>query len=289
MAETLQMDDWLTLENEYVELTLAPQFGARVTSLIDKRTGRDWLVQGDLVGRQDNEAPFLGPQAYGWDECYPTVGRCMSIAWRRTLRDHGDLWGRSWQCARTPDGISATYTDDQIRFTRTLALEGTSIVAAYKATNANETLMPTLWSQHCLLACLPGERLTLEGITDIRADGQPIDLTNVDGTDFTTVHDLDSRLALKAYGSLTDQARISIAGDKGGIAFSWNAEDAAYVGLWLDYGGWPEDAPVHQVAIEPTTSPTDDLAGALAGEHAIWLKPVQSRSWTSTITLLASQ
>lgn len=286
MPTAMLMDDLMVLENAHVALTLAPHFGARVTSLIDKRTGRNWLVPGDLVGGAGNEAAFLGKQARGWDECYPTVGRCASIAWRRTLRDHGDLWGRPWTCTKTPDGVVATYQDEQTRFTRTLSLEGHSVVASYKVTNARDTLLPTLWSQHCLLACEPGERLTLDGISHLRADGQAIDLANADGTDFTKVHDKASGLALKAYGAVDGDARVSIIGKTGGISFSWNEDDAAFLGLWLDYGGWPEEGPVHQVAIEPTTSPTDDLASALAGEHAIWLKPAQSRRWQTTMTLL---
>lgn len=283
------MEDLMVLENEHVALTLAPHFGARITSLIDKCTGRNWLVPGDLVGGTCNEAAFGGHEARGWDECYPTVGRCASIAWGRTLRDHGDLWGRPWVCTLTRDAITATYTDEQTRFTRTLTLEGPSVVASYKVTNARDALLPMLWSQHCLLACEPGERLQLEGVSGLQADGQAIDLTNKDGTDFTNVHGMASGLALKAYGAVDSHARISIAGENGGIAFSWDARDAAFVGLWLDYGGWPEGAPVHQLAIEPTTSPTDDLASALAGEHAIWLKPAQSRRWQTAITLLPSQ
>lgn len=280
------IDNPVMLENEHVALTLAPHFGARVTSLVDKATDRNWLVTGDLVGEAGNEAVFGGQEARGWDECFPTVGRCASIAWRRTLRDHGDLWGRPWHCTQTLDAVTATYTDEQTRFSRTLTLEGRSVVASYKLTNARDTLLPSLYSQHCLLACLPGERLTLEGISDLRSGGSAIDLTNVKGTNFTKVYDRASGLALKAYGVVDDHARVSISGEKGGIAFSWDKEDAAFLGLWLDYGGWPEDAPVHQVAIEPTTSPTDDLAGALAGEHAIWLKPAQSRRWQTAITLL---
>lgn len=283
------MEDLLLLENEHIALTLAPHFGARVTSLMDKSTGRNWLVPGDLVGQPGNEAAFLSAQACGWDECYPTVGRCASIAWGRTLRDHGDLWARPWTCTQTQDVIKATYRDDQTKFTRTLSLEGASVVASYKVTNARDTLLPTLWSQHCLLACEPGEKLTFEGISAMVAGGQAIDIANVGGTDFTKVHNKASGLALKAYGVVDDHARVCVTGENGGIAFSWSAEDAAYLGLWLDYGGWPEDGPVHQVAIEPTTSPSDDLSGALAGDHAIWLKPAQSRTWQVKTTLLPSQ
>ncbi len=286
MGQAAALDDLLTLENKAVALSLAPAFGARVTSLIDKRTGRDWLAQGALVGRTDNDAPFMGEEARGWDECYPTVGPCPSSHWGRRLRDHGDLWARRWDATQSASSITATYNDDQTRFRRTLTLEGASVGVAYEVTNTWKTALPTLWSQHCLLACEPGERLELEGISNIISDCQPIDLSNVNGMDYTTLHDIRAGVALKAYGCVQDQAQVGIIGENGGIAFSWSAADAAHLGLWFDYGGWPDkEAPVHQVAIEPTTSPTDDLEGALAGGHAIWLKPGQSRTWNTTITL----
>lgn len=287
MGSENTIGDLLTLENADVALAMAPHFGARIVSLTDKRTGRNWLVFGEHDGAQNNEAPFLGPQARGWDECYPTVGRCESSHWGRTLRDHGDLWGRPWRCAQSTNALSATYLDGETAFTRNLELNGDRLMVFYEVENVSAKELPGLWSQHCLLACSPGETLTVEGVTDLTSGGQSIDLRDIDGVDFAQVHDIEKGVALKAYGKVQDQARIRIVGDNGSIAFSWSANDAPYAGLWLDYGGWPPDAPVHQIAIEPTTSPTDDLAGALADDHAIWLKPGEGRHWQIQITLTA--
>jgi hypothetical protein len=58
------------------------------------------------------------------------------------------------------------------------------------------------------------------------------------------------------------------------------------MGLWLDYGGWPEEKPLHQVAIEPTSAAADDLAGALALGQARWLAPRETHEWSVRLTLL---
>lgn len=277
--------DVLRLESATVALAMAPHFGARIITLTDKRTGRNWLVPGALDGARDDDASYLAPQARGWDECYPTVGRCEAPHWGRTLRDHGDLWGRPWRCSQSNNTLSATYCGGEIEFTRHLELNDDNLVGTYEIKNTSNNELPGLWSQHCLLACRPGETLALDGIVALTRGGQNVDLDDVDGVDFTRVHDIEKGVALKAYGAVESRARIRIAGEGGGIEFSWSASDAPYLGLWLDYGGWPADAPVHQIAVEPTTSPTDDLAGALAGGHALWLTPGEHRHWQTTITL----
>jgi hypothetical protein len=48
------------------------------------------------------------------------------------------------------------------------------------------------------------------------------------------------------------------------------------MGVWLDAGGWPSEAPIHQVALEPTSSPDDQVADALA-ERRAWTLPARGR------------
>ena len=66
------------LESEFVRLVAVPEVGARVISLVDRRTGREWLVQGmlpadDVAGGASarawaaEDAVFGGAEAFGWD------------------------------------------------------------------------------------------------------------------------------------------------------------------------------------------------------------------------------
>ncbi len=66
----------------------------RVTSLLDRASGREWMTAGGQSPQTGDDAVYLGDEAVAWDECFPTVGRCNVSAtpWRRTLRDHGELW-----------------------------------------------------------------------------------------------------------------------------------------------------------------------------------------------------
>ena len=74
----------LELGNDRLGLTVCPALGGRVLSLVDRWTGREWLVQGEPpdMGQDGSaaawtrrDALFSGAVAFGWDECLPTVAR----------------------------------------------------------------------------------------------------------------------------------------------------------------------------------------------------------------------
>ena len=275
----------ITLGNDHITLTLAPEFGARVTALTDRASGRQWLVPGDCTGG----ATYLGDQARGWDECFPTVAPCDHPAWGGPLRDHGELWGRSWRISGDSARCTATYDDRRFAFSRSLHLTGATVVADYKVTNRGDCVLPYLWSQHALLATTPADRIVLHGVSAIRAQGQPVDWPNHRARDLSAVGTADDGFALKLYGEAQNASRAEVSGRDAGIRFDWSGHDVPAFGLWLDYGGWPAGKPVHQVALEPTTAAADDLAQAEVMGRARQLAPGQSHVWSVRITLTNSR
>ena len=222
----------MIVQSEAIRAEVEPAFGARVTSLVDRRTGRDWLVSGPPVAGDT----YGGAQAVGWDECFPTVAPCEHLDWG-AVRDHGELWGRPWAA----DGDVLSCGTPRFRFSRRLTAEGDRLHADY----AVECDDPWMWSQHALLALRAGERFAFEGANP-GAVG-PVER--------------DTGLAEKTYAPAEGRVRAAA----GGIAFGWDAADVPVLGLWRSYGGWPPGGPpAHQVAIEPTTHAADDLASAEA-------------------------
>jgi hypothetical protein len=287
----------LHISNERIALSIAPEFGARLTTLIDRGTDRNWLVDGALVGERSDEAVFGGDQARGWDECFPTVAPCADRTHGRQLRDHGDLWGRPWTCSVSGDAVQACYEGAGYRFVRDLKLTGDTMELVYQVTNCGSQPIPYLWSQHCLLATGLGDRIDLEGIGPMtvsvgRSVGAPLTTGQFEWPDLLPgtsnlrpVLDATANFFMKAYAPVCGQTKASVTGSDGSINFSWANADIPFLGLWLDYGGWPEECPVHQIAIEPTTAAADDLAGALRNNQAQWLDRRETRRWTVEITL----
>jgi galactose mutarotase-like enzyme len=296
------------LQDEILALAVVPAVGGRVVSLLDRRTGREWLTQGDppdatSLGRWSTEdATFGGRESFGWDECLPTVTRCADPLDPAAppLRDHGDLWGRS--CVVTADARGLTTRWESHRWPMTLerrlSIAGDGVVrAGYTLRSQAQRSLPVLWSAHPALRLEPGTRIELRGITSTRVVGVlgwPFDPGEsvpwpepVAGFDASLVRPIEQRAAAKLYAATT-LARV-VASDGAALTFEADGGLVRTIGVWLDAGGWPADRPIHQVALEPTGSPDDHVADASANGRAWTLPPGGTLRWSMRLRLDAGQ
>ncbi len=276
----------LRIGNDRIALSMSPDFGARVLALTDRVTGRQWLVTGPQSTQTGEDAAYGAAEAVGWDECFPTVLACDHGGWEGRLRDHGALWGREWVVDHVDrDRVEARFQTPRFSFSRCLTLDGAAIIADYRVINLGDGPLPYLWSQHCLLATRAGDRIVLAGHERPRCGDEHFVWPNHHGRDLGIVGPPDQGFAIKVYSETPHHASAAILGPDGGITLEWS--DMPACGLWLCYGGWPEDTPVHQVALEPTTAAADHLADADAMGHARALGQGQTHSWSVRMTLTA--
>jgi galactose mutarotase-like enzyme len=285
----------ILLENEVLRVVACPALGGRILSLVDRRSGREWLVQGEPPARPEawarEDALFGGREAFGWDECLPTVGPCPDPLDPAAppLRDHGEQWGRP--ADMTADGnVLVTHWPSArwgYTFRRRLRLDGDRLVASYLLANAAAVPMPFLWSMHPLLRLEPGARVWLRWVETATVGGHLGSPRAPDPhRDAWEVADISAGSALKVYARLRSPATAEARQpDRSTLRFRWDQAVAPVVGLWLDFGGWPSGEPVHQVAIEPTTSEDDDLASAVAAGRAPMLPPGETLRWSVRLTL----
>lgn len=314
----------LELDDGRVRVVVCPGLGARVLSLVDQWTGREWLVGGEPPDAGPDgvaaawaapDAAYSGDVAFGWDECLPTIARCPDPADPdgAPLRDHGDQWGRPADVAADGAVLAATWRGpgDRYRFTRRIRLDGPRVVAEYELENRADAELPVLWAMHPLLALEPGGCLEVEGLSSVRvadATGLPIapipgraDWPETPGTDGRMVRldaarEPNAGTALKAYGgwelyggwdNVSGEGLPGVAAavqpDGSRLELTWYAPIAPNLGLWLDDGGWPEppDGPRTQHALEPTTSPDEELTAAIAAGRALVLAPAERVAWSA--------
>jgi hypothetical protein len=272
------------------------------------------------------DAIFSGERAFGWDECLPTVAPCpdpLDLT-GRPLRDHGDGWGRpvdvEWPAAITgagatpgpasgtpagPESLRLTWqVAGRYRFERLVRLDGPTVRTDYRLTALGRDF-PFLWSMHPLLALEPGATLVIAGLqrvtvtaatgVDLVASGQaagwPVaELRSGGSVDLSRIPDAEAGVALKAYAT-TDAIQgpvIAVQPDGAGLAFDWDRRVAPVLGIWIDAGGWPAGEGRQQVALEPTTAPFDDLAGAFAADRATWARAGRDVRWWTTIRLVSA-
>jgi galactose mutarotase-like enzyme len=252
--------DAYVLSNHELEIAVVPELGARIISLKNLRTGREWMYHppGDLkLFRNRAGDDFSLSPLVGLDECLPTIAPCV---WRgRNLPDHGEAWSAEWQVDANAWQEGALKTSVRLEispfdFTRTIELDEAGVRLSYELSNRSSASEHFLWALHPLLSLQPGDRLVLPASTRALLNGNGW----VDAVDSALPKNNCSKLVA---GPLTD-ACGGIHNAKTGeqLDFEWNAAENNALGLWLTRGGWHGH---HHFAIEPTNAGADTLSAAV--------------------------
>lgn len=109
----------IAIESNAVRVEIDPAFGARVLSLIDRRSGRDWIAKGPQSTQIGEEAMLLANEAVGWDECFPTVAPwdATGTPWAATCATMVTSGGRPWTVdAQSSDSLTTSRSDGAFRF-----------------------------------------------------------------------------------------------------------------------------------------------------------------------------
>jgi galactose mutarotase-like enzyme len=250
------------LRNGHVELAVAPALGAKVVSLRNLRTGREWLshpASGLKLFRNEPGDKFHHSTLVGWDECLPTIAACT---WQdRSLPDHGEAWSRAWDLdahawERQVIKTSVRLPVCGLHFARTLELAGHTLHAQYALENPATQPQEFLWAAHPLLALHEGDRLELTDETGQMLDGH------------SCLESLELQPGSPGYVKLhagpLRQGRAGVFNARTGdrLTFEWDTAHCDTLGLWLTRGGWHGH---HHLALEPAIGAPDSLAVA-AGE-----------------------
>jgi len=244
------------LGNDRVEVSVVPELGARIISLKNLHTGREWLwhpAGGLKLFRNQPEDDFSSSPLAGIDECLPTIAPCV---WReRRLADHGEAWSLSWSVEpevweRGALKASVRLTVSPFNFERVLELKENEICLTYGLHNRNATEEPFLWAMHPLLKLCPGDQMVLPPSTRALLNGE------------RWIQDLDSTMpeagCSKLFAQPLSEGTAGICNQETGdrLSFEWSPAENNTLGLWLNRGGWHGH---DHFAIEPTNGAADRL------------------------------
>ncbi len=252
------------LRNEAVELVVVPELGAKIVSLKNLRTRREWLWHPKenlkLFKNQATDDFSASPLA-GMDECLPTILPC---SWQgRPLPDHGEVWSQPWEVDERAWQAGALTTSIRLKtspfeFQRTIELCGNEARFSYKLSNLNCTEEHFVWAIHPLLRLAKGDTLDLPESTRARLNGAA-------WLDAITMA-IPKKNCAKVFASPIREGwaaiKNEITGDR--LEFGWEPSENKALGLWLTRGGWHGH---HHFAIEPTNANDDSLAIATANRQ----------------------
>ena len=297
MTEFLRTDRTIRLWNDELAVSVAPAEGGRVTELLDRRRGVSWLIPAthrSRPARRRNDSWQEHPRG-GWDECLPSI--VPATIGDRECNDHGDLWSGCWETTQTTDGIvmQVQAPDGGYVLTRTMRLHESALHCSYALTASPDRDLSYLWSMHPLMpvdvdlrATLPtGTPLTVEycsepavRVGDTLHWGQ--EPSGLPGWSLGETPPL--ALAAKLFTDMPAEGTVSVT--RGTSRLTFHCAQTPALGLWLNYGAWPQDGPYDShVAIEPTTSATDDLAVAVVRGDAITLDSGCTKTWKVSVSV----
>lgn len=292
------------LGNDLCSVSVAVSEGGRVSAFRSLRTGLEFLTQAHhhrspvVPGLA---TPFQTGPCAGIEECLPTVGPSGPGTIGGAAPDHGDFWQIPWRVVQAEGSsrllLEASGFSRPFLFRKDLSLNGTTLRIVYTLQNLGQERLPFLYACHPLVAVDRGDRITLPSEVNmlhlyysrnnrlghrgdtanwpISATGEALDRAG-GAEDGTAEMFYTAKLSRESCCAIQRQ----VTGESLEVLFS--PEALPYLGLWLCYGGWPDDAEGPRqfaVAFEPTTSPCNTLAEAVASGTAAWVAPRATASW----------
>jgi galactose mutarotase-like enzyme len=306
--------DSIVLNNSSLRLTVVPELGGKIVSLIRNESGYEYLRQPDdpewAYRRRNYGDKFEDYEPSGFDECLPTVANCLypeEPFSASRLPDHGDIWCLSAgpEVVGQQIRLTSSIRSLPLRFTKTIQLQGNMIRLEYEVTNLRQSGVKFLWSTHPLLRVepgaeivlpreveeleigwsrdnrlgKPGDRCTWPGATE--CSGRMVELNRVGSPNADTAEKLFTPGLSEGFcGMFLPQQNES-------IAFRFDPRLVPYVGIWICQGGWPMTSPGKHftVALEPCSGRPDSLEEAIRRNECVTLAGNGTARWWMEIEL----
>jgi galactose mutarotase-like enzyme len=280
------------LRSAEVEVRIIPELGAKISSLKDRHSGRQWLWSppGARLFRNTLADAFASSTLIGADECFPSIAGCT---WRdRKLPDHGEAWSLPWTVTTTNDSVTTRLKCVAAPFVleRTARLAAHILRLDYTLTNVGTQPEEFLWALHPLMAIQPGDRIELP-TSQITVE---VALNCVLGERGAKLHwprpqpgmdlgtmDFGERVpaALKAFARDLKECRADLVNERtrARLTMRFAGDGVDTLGIWINRGGWHG---YDHVALEPTNAAADalDVAASVSG-HCGKISPGQKLEW----------
>ena len=296
----------VSLENEFIKVVFLPQIGGKMIKFINKKTETNFLLDPQNNGKGYKKAfhgaPFQNYDVSGFDECFPTVEACTiqsKLGSNISFPDHGQLWSKPWHykitddetLIRTAKGINWDYS-----FSKKVHLEENRFVIDYLVENNEAEPLPYIWAAHPLLNIEEGDeiyltdeiqKLILYWASDpaIGKKGDVIEWPLMDSVnDYSKIPSKNFGKAIKCFSQKLKEpvwATLHKTKNRESFLISFDSNLISFLGLWICYGGWPENSSNKHftIAIEPTNACCDSLAMAIDNNACGILQPHQKNEW----------
>lgn len=270
----------IILESDRLRVTLVPELGGKIASLVNLRTGFECLYQlpSSHLRRASYAAPFSEGECAGFDDMFPSIDPCYCdvAPWAGTsIPDHGELWSVPWQASAAGNEVVLTAHGVRFpyRFTKHVSLERPdTVLIRYRVDNLSNFDFPALWAAHPLFNITESTRIIVPTganriINTVPAEALggfgeqydwPLARTRCGNEwDLSRIRPNLGRHCFKFYFTEPLSEGFAILHDPASretVGLSWPADKVPYLGFWISEGAY---AGQYDAAPEPCTAPLD--------------------------------
>ncbi len=295
----------LALETPALRVITVPAKGAKIVSIFDRISGREWLLppKNGQFRPPVYGAPFIEQDMSGWDEMFPTIDRCVypvaGAYFDADLPDHGEVWALAWQVdeSRSTTTIHLSVWGHTLPYVLSRAIhfvDERTLRLSYEVVNAGSEPLSALWAAHPQFAADEATRIVLPAevtqVISVQATGElPLIGQRLDWAAATTPTGVRLQLdrvrpaSAQAHRKLylppdqpTAWASLQQGADGAWLRLSWDTRAIPYLGIWVDEGNYN---PAPTAALEPSTGYYDSLARAWQNQRVMSLLPGVPRQW----------
>ena len=301
----------LVLENDRVSLRVLPELGGKISSLVSRRTDREWLWTNPVLERRSGlygESYIEFHDTGGIDECLPNVDACklpeQAGPWQGiALPDHGELFHQCWQVLESStESISLQARGVRLPYTlrRVIELTHKGALLRYRLDNLSPHALPFTWCIHPIFDVEPDMQIGLATGTPVRvaatgghspfqSGDQFVWPVLADGTDLSKIPDSTQPgyFAKLFAGPISQDGFVSLSHWAETLRFRFDGDVIPSVAMWWNFGGWhgAGDENYYNLALEPAIGDADSLAEALTRGGACWVEPGEQAHWQLEIEL----
>lgn len=279
MSTTFKGEKAILLSSDLYELTLLPERGAKIASIIYKPQQLEILSQISEPYYNPSADPSVGftsQDSSGFDDMFPSI-LADKYEWETseitTINDHGNVWYKQWSYNSISSKeclCSVEIPEFFCLLEKSIRITGNGIQVAYALTNKSHSPFKGLWAAHILFAMREGMYLKVDSsqveIINVMKNSQLGEdsfgirhtfSTNSDAWKNLSYFDPNSHSCAKYYfANPTDLSRCSLVDEQNNLVIhvDYDPKVTPYLGIWKNERGWENQM---NVGIEPATSGMD--------------------------------
>lgn len=298
------MSQPVRIENDAMAVEVWPQYGGKVSSVVDKADRFELLFSypAELPERNPYDRPYAESWYAGWDECFPAVGKSPYVGHPYDgiqVPDHGEVYGLPTTAAPTRNGIVTTWHGLRFgyRLARKLYLDGPALVAEYTLQNLAPFPFRFVWAAHALMSMQSPVEIRIDGVkpfhhthgsSAVESLGEFVWPRLPNGVDLSRPANLPQRQGWKVFSlaPIAEPVVLHYTGRSRALRVEYASEDAlpAYWGIWINTGGWNGH---HHLAVEPTTGRLDQIDRSIRDGSAGTVPVSGKLDWAMRWSLLS--